>query len=79
MELVIKNIQSQQDLNLLQELANRLGLTTEASFKAFGSIADERKKLILEEREQYLNNEGKSLSWEEVKQMAADKAKRNGF
>lgn len=79
MELVIRNIQSQQDLNLLQELAKRLGLSSEASFKGTEALADERKKLILAEREQHLNGEGKSFGWNEVKQMASDKTKRNAL
>jgi len=35
-----------------------------------------RKKKIEEERKKYLNSEGKSYSWEEVKQMAINKEKR---
>jgi hypothetical protein len=35
-----------------------------------------RRNLIQLEREKYLNEEGKSYSWDEVKQMATDKKKR---
>ena len=37
----------------------------------------QRKKLIMAERERYLNGEGKSYSWEDIKAMAIDKTKRN--
>ncbi|MCC6287262.1 MAG: hypothetical protein IT249_05205 [Chitinophagaceae bacterium] len=36
-----------------------------------------RRRLIQIEREKYLKGEGKSYNWEEVKQMAVDKEKRN--
>jgi hypothetical protein len=36
-----------------------------------------RRQLIQEEREKYLKGEGKSYSWDEVKQMAIDKEKRD--
>ena len=39
----------------------------------------QRRKLIQAEREAYLRGEGKSYSWEEVKEMALDKEKRNGL
>lgn len=39
----------------------------------------QRLKLINAERERYLNNEGKSFSWDEVKEMAMNKEKRNGL
>lgn len=38
-----------------------------------------RKKLILKERKKYLNKEGKSHSWKQVKQMAIDKEKRHAI
>lgn len=39
----------------------------------------QRLKLINAERERYLKNEGKSFSWDEVKEMAMNKEKRNGL
>lgn len=42
-------------------------------------VTDLRKKLIQEEREKYLLGEGKSFSWEEVKNMALNKEQRNGL
>lgn len=39
----------------------------------------QRHKLIMAEREKYINGEGKSFSWDEVKQMALNKAKRNAI
>ena len=36
-----------------------------------------RKKIIFQERENYLNGKGKSFSWADVKEMAIDKEKRN--
>ena len=38
-----------------------------------------RKQLIMEERERYLKGEGRSYTWNEVKEMAANKEKRNGL
>jgi hypothetical protein len=38
-----------------------------------------RRTLIQLEREKYLNEEGKSYSWDEVKQMATDKKKRRAI
>lgn len=38
-----------------------------------------RKALIFAERNNYLNNEGNSFSWDEVKSMAINKDKRNGL
>ena len=40
---------------------------------------DLRKQLVMEERAKYLKGEGKSYSWDEVKDMAIDKEKRNGL
>ena len=40
---------------------------------------DLRKQLIMEERALYLKGEGKSFAWDEVKNMAANKEKRNGL
>lgn len=37
------------------------------------NLDEERKKLIEAERERYLKGEGKSYSWDEVKQMAINK------
>ncbi len=39
----------------------------------------QRKRLIQAEREKYLRGEGKSYSWNEVKDMAMNKEKRNGI
>jgi hypothetical protein len=36
----------------------------------------QRKRLIKTERQRYLNGEGKSYSWKEVKQMALNKGER---
>jgi L-lysine 2,3-aminomutase len=48
--------------------------------KEEGHDTDElRKQLIREEREKYLKAEGKSHTWDEVKEMAANKEKRNGI
>lgn len=38
-----------------------------------------RRQLIKEEREKYLKGEGKSHTWEEVKEMAVNKEKRDGI
>lgn len=38
---------------------------------------DLRKQLVMEERVSYLKGEGKSYTWDQVKEMAADKDKRN--
>lgn len=39
--------------------------------------SDFRRKLILLEREDYLQSKGKSYSWNEVKEMATNPQKRN--
>lgn len=39
---------------------------------------DARKDLIQKERERHLNGEGKSLSWKGVKNIAFNKAQRDG-
>jgi hypothetical protein len=43
------------------------------------SSGDARYLLVQQEREEYLKGEGGSYSWEEVKEMALDKKKRNGL
>lgn len=40
---------------------------------------DLRKQLVMEERANYLQGQGKSFSWDEVKEMAIKKEKRNGL
>jgi hypothetical protein len=40
---------------------------------------DLRKQLVMEERAAYLKGEGKSFTWDEVKNMATNKEKRNGL
>jgi hypothetical protein len=40
---------------------------------------DLRKQLVMEERASYLKGEGKSYTWDEVKEMAISKEKRNGL
>jgi hypothetical protein len=42
-------------------------------------VNDLRKKIIQEEREKYFQGEGKSFTWEDVKQMAVNKEKRNAI
>jgi hypothetical protein len=44
-----------------------------------GDLTEIRRNIIQEEREKYLKGEGKSYSWEEVKQMAVDKGKRDAL
>lgn len=41
-------------------------------------LRDLRKQLVMEERANYLKGEGQSLSWDEVKDKAINKEKRNG-
>lgn len=41
--------------------------------------ADLRKQLVMEERANYLKGEGTSLSWDEVKDKAINKERRNGL
>jgi L-lysine 2,3-aminomutase len=47
--------------------------------KAEADTDDLRKQLVMEEREKYLKGEGKSFSWDEVKDMAVNKEKRDGL
>jgi hypothetical protein len=62
-----------QKESLLSVAKNFVGLQSETD------VIDLRKKLIREEREKYLQEEGKSFSWQEVKNMALNKDKRNGL
>ncbi len=39
----------------------------------------QRRKLVQAERENYLREEGKSYSWEEIKEMAVHKEKRHAL
>ena len=40
---------------------------------------DLRKQMIMEDRVAYLKGDSKSFSWDEVKEMAKNKEKRNGL
>jgi hypothetical protein len=62
-----------QKESLLNVARNFVGLREETD------TVDLRKQLIQEERQKYLRGEGKSFSWEEVKEMAINKDKRNGL
>jgi hypothetical protein len=42
-------------------------------------LTELRRNMVQEEREKYLKGEGRSYSWEEVKQMAIDKEKRDAL
>lgn len=42
-------------------------------------LAEIRRNMVQEEREKYLKGEGRSYSWDEVKQMAIDKKKRDAL
>ncbi len=42
-------------------------------------VDDRRKQLVMEERSSYLKGEGKSFSWDEVKDMSTNKEKRHGL
>jgi hypothetical protein len=59
--------------SLLNVAENFVGLREETD------ALDLRKQLIQEERQKYRRGEGKSFSWEEVKEMAINKDKRNGL
>lgn len=45
----------------------------------FSNSSDFRRKLILQEREDYLQGKGKSYSWNEVKELAINPQKRNAI
>lgn len=62
-----------QKESLLNVAKNFVGLREDTD------VIDMRKQLIQEERQKYLREEGKSFSWEEVKEMAINKDKRNGL
>lgn len=62
-----------QKESLLNVAKNFVGFQNETD------VANLRKKLIQEEREKYLRGEGKSFTWEEVKNMALNKDQRNGL
>ncbi len=46
-------------------------------YKEADNIDESRKQLVMEERAKYLKGEGKSYSWEEVKNIALSKDRRN--
>ncbi len=62
-----------QKESLLSVTKNFIGLKNETE------LADLRKILVQEEREKYLRGEGKSFSWEEVKNKALNKDQRHGL
>jgi hypothetical protein len=62
-----------QKESLLNVAKNFVGLREETD------VVDLRKQIIQEERQKYLRGEGKSFNWEEVKEMALNKDKRNGL
>jgi hypothetical protein len=62
-----------QKESLLNVAKNFVGIREETD------VADLRKQIIQEERQKYLRGEGKSFNWEEVKEMALNKDKRNGL
>jgi hypothetical protein len=43
------------------------------------STIELRRKMILEDRQNFLRDVGSSFSWEQVKDMAKNKEKRNGL
>lgn len=52
---------------------------TELYAQLESEMQDDRTNLIAEERSRYMAGEGKSYSWEEVKNMALNKEMRNGI
>jgi hypothetical protein len=46
---------------------------------ATDSETDLRKKMILEDRKNYLENNSPSFTWEQIKEMAVNKDKRHGL
>jgi hypothetical protein len=62
-----------QKESLLSVAKNFVGLQNETE------AVDLRRKLIQEEREKYLRGDGRSYSWEEVKNMALNKDQRHGL
>ena len=62
-----------QKESLLNVAKNFVGLRKETD------DVDLRKDLIQEERQKYFRGNGKSFTWEEVKEMAINKDKRNGL
>lgn len=47
--------------------------------KSEEEVHDLRKQMIMEDRVAYLKGDSKSFSWDEVKEMAKNKEKRNGL
>ncbi len=73
-----------QTANIREKLHQFIDEMDDKKAEAFYTLlADEndagaqRKKLVQAEREVYLKGEGKSFSWEEVKDMALNKYKRH--
>ena len=59
--------------SLLSVAKNFVGLQNDTE------AVDLRKVLIREEREKHLRGEGRSFSWDEVKNMALNKDQRHGL
>jgi len=62
-----------QKESLLNVAKNFVGLSGEPD------VTDLRRNLIWEEREKYLHGEGRSFTWDEVKNMALNKDQRHGL
>jgi hypothetical protein len=72
--------------NIRQKLHQYIDSIEDKKAEAIYSLLDletdtdlQRHKIIIAEREKYLNNEGRSFSWDEVKEMALNKEKRNAI
>lgn len=73
-------------INIRQKLHQLIDMIEDKKAEAIYTLFEDemntdakRRNLIQLEREKYLNEEGKSYSWDEVKQMAIDKKKRRAI
>ncbi|HEV2831383.1 MAG TPA: hypothetical protein VGW31_05320 [Hanamia sp.] len=73
-------------INIRQKLHQLIDMIEDKKAEAIYTLFEDemntdakRRNLIQLEREKYLNEEGKSYSWDEVKQMATDKKKRRAI
>jgi hypothetical protein len=73
-------------INIRQKLHQFIDMIEDKKAEAIYTLFEDemntdakRRNLIQLEREKYLNEEGKSYSWDQVKQMATDKKKRRAI
>ncbi len=82
----VKNKYHHDDIRYPQKLHQFIDTIEDKKVTAIYTLLEDemntdvqRKKLVFAEREKYLNGEGKSYSWNEVRKIATGKVKRHGL